>query len=472
MASVGNSVFSFCDALEHIVVADGNSVCDSRDNCNAVIETASNKLLCGCKNTIIPNSVISIGNYAFSRCHGLTSVTISDNVTEIGDGAFSNCRNLASITIGNNVTTIGDSAFESCYGLTLVVIPNNVISIGNYAFYECFRVYSITIGKGVREIGKGAFDTCNSLKSIYCLAERVPTTGYDVFRNVDIKTVTLHVPAASLEDYNTTSPWDRFYTIVGDAIEEQSFEVDGIYYDITSAEEHTVAVTYKGKGYDEYENEYSGNVVIPESITYEGVTYRVASIGESAFRDCSALSSVTIPNSVTQLGRSAFQNCSGLASITIGNSVTDIFHNVFLGCTALTSINIPNNVAKIGANIFRGCTSLTTVTVADGLTYIGSSMFLGCTSLTSVTIPNSVTSIDSHAFERCYSLASITIPSGVIEIGFQAFSACFGLKDVYCLAKTVPSAGPYAFSNVEQSSATLRVPAASLQDYSTTEPLE
>ncbi|MBP5560644.1 MAG: leucine-rich repeat protein, partial [Muribaculaceae bacterium] len=144
----------------------GNTVYDSRNNCNAIIKTASNTLFVGCQNTVIPNSVTSIGCYAFFRCSGLTSVTIPNSVTTIGVGAFRGCTGLTSVTIGNSVTTIGNYAFENCSGLTSVTIPNSVISIGHYAFRSCSGLTSVTIGNFVYEIGEYAFYGCSGLTSV------------------------------------------------------------------------------------------------------------------------------------------------------------------------------------------------------------------------------------------------------------------------------------------------------------------
>ncbi len=132
------------------------------------------------------------------------------------------------------------------------------------------------------------------------------------------------------------------------------FEVNGIYYTITSTTDRTVAVTYKGES-SSYYNEYYGNVTIPETVTYNGTSYGVTSIGGSAFSGCSGLTSVTIPNSVTSIGTSAFNKCSGLTSVTIPNSVTSIDKYAFSGCSGLTSVTIPNSVTSIGDYVFRGC---------------------------------------------------------------------------------------------------------------------
>ena len=167
------------------------------------------------------------------------------------------------------------------------------------------------------------------------------------------------------------------------AANAHDFEVDGFFYNINGNE---ATVTYKGTSYSQYSNEYTGNVVIPSSVTYNGSTYSVTSIGQGAFYGCSSLTNVTIPNPVATIGTSAFGNCTGLKSVTIPNSVTTIGYDAFEYCFALTSIDIPNSVITIGEMAFYDCYELK-----------------------SVTIPESVTTIRNRAFDNCKKLSSVHI---------------------------------------------------------------
>ncbi len=283
------------------------------------------------------------------------------------------------------------------------------------------------------------------------------------------------------------------------------FDINGIYYDITSSSENTVAVTYRDASY----SSYSGNIIIPAEVTYSGITYSVKSIGYHAFNGCSELAQVKIPDSVIEIGKYAFNNCTGLASVTIGNSVAQIDLRTFSGCASLTRITIPNSVTSIGNYAFNGCTSLTelciedgteplslgynnydsqfygeglffdcpletlylgrnisystdsshgispflqsatlnSVTIGNSVTAIGSYLFRQCKLLTQASIPNSVTSIGDGAFFCCTGLTNLSIPNSVTSIGASAFASCKGLADHLSIPNSVTSIGASAFAN-------------------------
>ena len=271
----------------------------------------------------------------------------------------------------------------------------------------------------------------------------------------------------------------------------ETFQVDGFSY--YTKGEGTVAVTSGGS--------YSGAIVIPSTVTYNGTTFSVTSIGSAAFYDCTGLTSITIPNSVTSIGEQAFRICTGLTSITIPNSVTSIGEQAFSGCkfsniyfddiaticngvwsalprasavnlylngelitelvipdgittignyafqncTGLTSVTIPNSVTSIGNFAFRDCTGLTEVTIGENVATIGGETFWGCTGLTSITIPNSVTSIGYAAFNDCTGLTEVTIGENVATIGQHAFEDCTGLTNL-TIPNSVTSIESFAFN--------------------------
>lgn len=215
-------------------------------------------------------------------------------------------------------------------------------------------------------------------------------------------------------------------------------EVNGIYYNIIT-KGNVAEVTCNP-------NKYIGSVVIPESISYDGTSYPIASIGSEAFYGCTGLISVSIPNSVTNIGSAAFAHCTGLTSVSIPNSVINIGDDAFLRCSGLTSISIPNSVTSIGSVAFGDCYNLATVIISNSVTSIRLGTFSNCKSLTSVTIPNSVQVIDRCAFWKCSELKSVTIPDNVTSIGRECFEECFSLTSVI-IPNSVTSLGEKAFSN-------------------------
>ena len=283
------------------------------------------------------------------------------------------------------------------------------------------------------------------------------------------------------------------FSVISLNIKAHDFEAvnsDGktIYYNITSSNNLTVSVTYKGKYSHSNSNEYEGVITIPSTVSYYGKTYSVTSIGNDAFSGCYGLTSIEIPNSVTSIGEYAFNGCSGLTSLTIGNSVTSIGGRAFYDCTGLTSVTIPNSVTSIGSNAFNGCSGLTSLTIGNSVTSIGNDAFYNCTglkeltledgektlsvsdsnvfhnapletlylgrnlsyslfklpTLRSVTIGNSVTSIGERAFYNCTGLTSVTIGNSVTSIGIDAFRGCSGLTSIE-IPNSVTEIGGTAF---------------------------
>ena len=418
LSSIGFLPFIGANKLSSIKVLDGNPNYNSRDNCNALIETSTNTLLYGCNKSFIPEGVTSIGDFAFSAsCPSLTSVSIPESVTSIGDYAFSGCTGLTSITIPESVTSIGDYAFSGCTGLTSITIPESVTSIGVRTFYACSSLTSVTIPEGVTSIGDYAFFCCTGLTSI-TIPESVTSIGDNAFYNcTGLTSVTIPEGVTSIGD-------NAFSSCTG----------------LTS-------------------------ITIPDGVT---------DIGVYVFYGCTGLTSVTIPNSLTSINDGVFSGCTGLTSVTIPDGVTDIGGDAFYNCTGLTSVTIPDGVTDIGRAAFSSCTGLTSVTIPNSLTSINDGVFSGCTGLTSVTIPDGVTDIGGYAFFRCFRLTSITIPESVTYINSNAFAECTGLKNIYCYAEDVPEA-PAAFGYNNSyvmivNHAKLHVPATSIEAYKTTEP--
>lgn len=231
--SIGRYAFNWCKDLASITVEKGNTKYDSRNNCNAIIETNSNTLIFGCMNTIIPNSVTSIGESAFQGSTGLTSITIPNSVTAIGSVAFSGCSGLTSVTIPNSVTKIGYEAFDGCRGLTSVsfhckeigdwfhginniekvTIGNEVTSIESNAFLNCSGLTSVTIPNSVTYIGGDAFNGCSGLTSVISKMVNPCKISKGCFTQHVFYNTTLYVPKGTKEKYRSTDYWSKFVFI-------------------------------------------------------------------------------------------------------------------------------------------------------------------------------------------------------------------------------------------------------------------
>ena len=207
------------------------------------------------------------------------------------------------------------------------------------------------------------------------------------------------------------------------------FEVDGIYYNVISSSNLTVEVTFRGSTSVSYE-EYYGEVKIPSTFFYNGMEYRVVSIGSGAFRKCSGLTSIILPEGLTSIGSEAFYYCSGLTSINFPEGLTSIGGEAFYHCSGLTSITLPKSLTSIDEKTFQYCSGLTSITLPKSLTSIDSEAFSDCSGLTSINFSEGLTSIDSKAFSGCYGLISINLPEGLTSIGGEAFYGCRGLTSI------------------------------------------
>ena len=303
--TIGDYAFNDCSGLTSVIIPKSVTF---------IGNYAFNQCV-GFTSVSIPNSVTRIGEGAFYGCSGLTSMTIPNSVTKIGVAAFRYCSGLTSLTIGNSVTSIGSNAFEECRSLTTIVIPNTVTSIGNYAFRYCSGLASVTIPNSVTRIGEGAFYGCSGLTSM-TIPKSVNSIGERAFDDCSGLT------AIYITDLEA---WCKM--AFGEVTSNPLCYAHHLYLN----------------------GEEIKDLVIPNS---------VSSIGGLVFAECSGLTSVTIPNSVTAIGSYAFVNCSGLTSVTIPNSVISIDDGAFSYCSGLTSVIIPNSVTVIGNYAFTECSKL------------------------------------------------------------------------------------------------------------------
>lgn len=439
--------------LKEIRMENGNPVYDSRNNCNAIIETGSNTLIMGCENTVIPEGIKAIGDYAFHFCYNLTSLTLPESVTSIGKCAFRYCTSLTSIDLPKNITVIGEGAFESCRSLQSVTLPKNLIEIGNKAFNET-KLETITIPASVRTIQQNPFPS--SLTSLIVDAKNPYFDSRDGCNGImDTKTNILVLGCQT-----TVIP--KSAVAIGD--------------------------------YAFYGCKLLKSIDIPSN---------VKEIGYFAFDGCDGLQKIDIPEGVTTLDTYAFW-CDHLTTISLPSTIENISDRAFI-CVQLRSVEVKmNNPIKIGSSTFtnsdkatlyvpEGCaekyrntsywkdfknivegsipkrdlidfedlyvkdicvknwdtdgdgelskaeaaavtdlgllfsteymTSFNELQYFTGLTTIPDEAFYYCPNLKSVSLPTSLKSIGNSAFARCRVLEGIVVPEGVESIGEKAFSA-------------------------------------------------
>ena len=474
LTNIGSDAFQECTGLKKVIVPDIAAWCNIKfaesfyyssnplyyaKHLYSDEETEITELT-------IPNGVKTIRNAAFCGCAGLTNITIPNSVTSIGENTFQYCTGLTTLSLSNSVTNIGERAFEDCKALKSIIIPNKVTTIRDGTFSYCTGLESVTIPSSVSSIGESAFFSCDALK-------KVIVSDIAAWCNINFY-------------HDISNPLHLAHHLYSD---DDTEITDLIIPDGTTTINHYAFSNCSSLT----------SLFIPNSVTY---------IDYGAFEGCSSLTSVTIPNNVTKIGGWSFYGCMNLKSITIGSGVTNIESDAFLGCrslqkvivpdiaawcaiscngdsanpltyahhlysdetTEITNLIIPNDVTTIGEWGFSGCSGLTSITIPESVTQIGYYAFENCSGLTSVTIPESMTSIYDGVFSGCSGLTAVTIPNCMTNVGDFAFNECRSLKDVYCLAENVPTGGGYAFYRSPISSATLHVPAGSVELYKAKSP--
>ena len=346
VTSIGNRAFYNCYGLTSITVDSKNKYYDSRDNCNAIIETGSNTLIRGCKSSKIPAGVTSIGNRAFYNCSGLTSIEIPAGVTSIGVSAFEECESLTSIEIPAGVTSIGHDAFGACLDLVIACYKDSYAY--NYAIDNNIPVKLLE----VETPGDASGDDKPTPN---------PTTPSNP-KNDDTQQKPKAVPAKK----GTTL-----------TVSSKKLKVK-----VTSSSKKNPTVTVT-----KITDKKAKKLTIPASVKVKGVTYKVTGIADKAFKNNKKLTTVTIGSNVNKIGKEAFSGCSALKKVTIGKNVTSIGNKAFYKCTKLASVTIPAKVTTIGDSAFAGCKNLKKITVTAGkLQKINKNAFKGIKKNAAITV--------------------------------------------------------------------------------------
>lgn len=399
---IGNSAFNDKDSLVSVTLPEG-------------IQTIGTYAFYSCDGLTainFPKGLESIGDDAFRSCTKLAAIELPEGLKSIGVRAFDNCQSVTTLAIPTGVTSVGTYAFRNCTKLTTATLPQTITSISNYLFYYCSSLTDIIIPEGVTSIGESAFESCSGLATV-TLPKSLKSIGYEAFRYCSALT-TLNLS----EGMMLTSMGS--YVFNNTAL---SLPTEG-------------GIRYVGSFAYEL-SDYS----LAEYVIKEGTT----SINASLFSNCSAMTNVTIPESVVFIGGNAFSGCTSLP-IENGIRYADCYA-IEVTDKTLTDYTLKDSVRYLGDNLFNGCKSMTTMTIPAGVTQIGYRTFYGCSSLATVTLPENLTSIGNEAFYNCSKLTAIDIPAGVTTIGNHAFYNCSALASAITLGEGMTYLGEYAFYN-------------------------
>jgi hypothetical protein len=396
VSSIGKGIFSGCPELKSIVVDPKNNHYDSRDNCNAVIDSYNNKLLFACRNTVIPQSVKTIEG-AFNGCWSMKEFIIPNHIVEIGDEAFIRCEDLERIHIPNSVRRIGDYAFYGCSKLKELALPDSIEEIGENAFAFCESLKHVVIPFGLKVIPSGAFEFCSMLKEVV-IPETVTTIGERAFSDTSIEE--LFIPKSVVA---IGSPRSTYYS-------SSVFEGDNLF---------SIKVSTENKIYDSRNDcnaiiETASNTLI-QGCNLTVIPNTVVQIAFCAFQGCKGINSLIIPRTVTTIGHEAFERCSGLQELVITENVTQIDSLAFAGCSPSSIIVSPANKVYDSRN-----DSNVIIETATNRLLLGNDK---------LTIPNTVFEISGRAL-CSHELKSLIVPDSVQLIDEDAFLDCNSLRQI------------------------------------------
>lgn len=408
----------------------------------------------------IPNTVESLGKYAFSGCTRLSTVTLPSMLISIGNYAFSNCKSISKILLPGTLISIGNCAFENCKELVSIVVPNSVSTIGYSVFKGCTSLKELTLpycGKAseVSKNEKDAYDLSNSGFSdtggewltrtsgatISITAKEYITVSFSVnLSRDDSVTVSRNGVVYSKINYNQLSDIYTITLLPGDVLNFKT----SIHYSGNFVAIQIVSVTYAG-------NSTFGSLFGSAScdgcnaVIQNGGTYYISSsirkvtitkqdyIPDYAFANCTFIEDILLNDSTSTIGSYAFYGCSILKDMKVPTTVATIGSYAWYNCSGMTSIQLPN-VTELSDYLLFGCSKLTEVVIPDSVTKIGAYAFNGCTGITALIIPDQVQTIEAYTFYGCTGIKTVRLSVNLKSIGINAFYGCTGIT-----ALTLPS---------------------------------
>ncbi|MBO4498845.1 MAG: leucine-rich repeat protein [Bacteroidaceae bacterium] len=449
VVKIGSNLFKECNNLSKIEVAPANTIYDSREGCNAIIETASNTLIMGCMSSVIPGSVTSIADEAFKSCKGLKAIVIPEGVKSIGRSAFEECSGLVSLSIPANFEKIGENAFLNCTGLKSIdtkdgcnaliranelilgcattKIPAGVKKIGYRAFYHCHFDSPFVIPAGVEEIGDEAF------------------MGFSGFSDLKIPSTVKVIGKGAFADYDmllsiTVDPANKYFDSREDCNAIIRTKDNTL---ILGCENTVIPKSIKTIGEKAFSHcKAAKALVLPEGLEHIGreafayytsaapisLPSSLKTIAPKAFLECKSLASeLVISGKVKEIGDSAFQFSYGVETVTIGKGVKIIGASAFQRLDHVKSMVIPEGVKRIGESCFAACDNLETVSLPSSLKYLGGGAFT-VSGLREIEIPKSIAEINDGTFTMCMELVKVTLPKTIKRIGNRAFWECRSLE--------------------------------------------
>lgn len=455
----------------------------------------------------LPKSVTGIGNSAFESSTLSTlalkdgdDITSSgadrfDHVTKLGDAAFKGCASFKDIFYPASIKNLGASLYEGS-AVETVNLPFFIENVGERAFADCPHLKTIELPKNQKSLGSQAFAGCDGLSSVKCVSTAPLLITDDTFSASAYQNASLNVPNGYSDVYKNATGWKNFatyseFTLSVDV--NDRFVMNGISYRVTSMGENVnnVCVTYmpiegasNRTNLKEANKAYTGDIVVPDAVTYQDISFKVTAVNDSAFFEAAGITSLSLPDAINAIGKNvcydctgmtaikfpsnlkslgdyalaytkiqeavlpegfetvgvrAFMSCSALKSVSLPSTLKAISDYGFYGC-GLEQINIPDGVTGLGTNVFQSNKSLKTAKLPANITAIPSSFFSDCSALENIDIPASVTELKSAAFKNCSNL-KIDIPAGISNLGSEVFSGCSSLETMTLPAsiKTIPS---------------------------------